>query len=112
MSHRYDSIHTHGTGCTLSSVIASALAIGHQQRSLIESGSGAARSIYIIDACCLAKAYVTAGVAQGVQVRKMCDLTSIEITTQLIHSIDCIAVRARTRCCSAHKISVDLPSLS
>jgi len=67
MSHRYDSIHTHGTGCTLSSVIASALAIGHQQRSLIESGSGAARSIYIIDACCLAKAYVTAGVAQGVQ---------------------------------------------
>ncbi len=63
----YDSVHTHGTGCTLSSVIASALAIGHQQRSLLESGSGAARSIYTIDACCLAKAYVTAGVARGVQ---------------------------------------------
>ena len=70
-SNRYDSIHTHGTGCTLSSVIASALAIGHQQRALVGddhgAGTGAARSIYMIDACVLAKAYVTAGVAQGVQ---------------------------------------------
>lgn len=70
-SNRYDSDNTHGTGCTLSSVIASALAIGHQQRALVGTesgvGTGAARSIYMIDACVLAKAYVTAGVAQGVQ---------------------------------------------
>jgi len=72
-STRFDSVHTHGTGCTLSSVIASALAIGHQQRSLVVgtassgTGTGAARSIYMIDACVLAKAYVTAGVARGVQ---------------------------------------------
>lgn len=65
---RFDSIHTHGTGCTLSSVIASALAIGHQQRSLSEGGTGANRAIYMIDACCLAKAYVTEGVRRGVQV--------------------------------------------
>ena len=70
-ANRYDSVHTHGTGCTLSSVIASALAIGHQQRALTAdesgAGTGAARSIYMIDACVLAKAYVTAGVARGVQ---------------------------------------------
>jgi thiamine-phosphate diphosphorylase len=71
---RYDSVHTHGTGCTLSSVIASALAIGHQQRSLVMvvgddiggTGAGAATSIYLTDACVLAKAYITAGVASGV----------------------------------------------
>lgn len=75
-SNRYDSIHTHGTGCTLSSVIASALAIGHQQRSLVAvgcesssmGGTGAARSIYMTDACVLAKAYITAGVARGVPI--------------------------------------------
>jgi len=79
-SKRYDCVHTHGTGCTLSSVIASALAIGHQQRSIgigseseggntgtrTGTGTGAARSIYTVDACVLAKAYVTAGVANGV----------------------------------------------
>ena len=52
----------------MSSVIASALAIGHQQRSLSEGGTGADRAIYMIDACCLAKAYVTEGVRRGVQV--------------------------------------------
>eukprot|EP00957_Ditylum_brightwellii_P198986 15167730-Ditylum_brightwellii.AAC.1 len=69
---RYDSVHTHGTGCTLSSAIASALALGHQQRSLLESGSsgtGATLAIREVDACCLAKAYVTAGIGQGRQVR-------------------------------------------
>lgn len=73
---RFDSIHTHGTGCTLSSVIASALALGHQQRSMSGSkhaasggeGTGATRAIHMIDACCLAKAYITEGVARGVQV--------------------------------------------
>jgi len=67
---RYDTIHTHGTGCTLSSVIASALALGHQQRSINgidEEGTGATRAIHMIDACCLAKAYVTEGVGRGVQ---------------------------------------------
>lgn len=68
-SERYDSPNTHGTGCTLSSAIASALAIGHQQRATgsAQSGTGAARAILPIDACCLAKAYVTAGIGRGVQ---------------------------------------------
>lgn len=69
---RFDSANTHGTGCTLSSAIAAALATGHQQRDIVSatSGSGAARAIYTIDACCLAKAYVTAGIARGVQLGK------------------------------------------
>ncbi len=53
-------------------MIASALALGHQQRSISEvdggGGTGATRAIYMIDACCLAKAYVTEGVGRGVQV--------------------------------------------
>lgn len=66
-SKRYDTENTHGTGCTLSSAIASALAIGHQQRSSQSSGTGAARSIYVIDACVLGKAYVTAGISRSSQ---------------------------------------------
>jgi hypothetical protein len=65
----YDSEHTHGTGCTLSSAIASALALGHQRRQLVESTGehmeGATSAIYPVDACCLAKAYVTAGIVHG-----------------------------------------------
>jgi hydroxymethylpyrimidine kinase/phosphomethylpyrimidine kinase/thiamine-phosphate diphosphorylase len=62
---RYDSEHTHGTGCTLSSAIASALALGHRERSFSDK-SGATSSILPIDACCLGKAYVTAGIGRGV----------------------------------------------
>jgi hydroxymethylpyrimidine kinase/phosphomethylpyrimidine kinase/thiamine-phosphate diphosphorylase len=64
-SPRYVTEHTHGTGCTLSSAIASALALGEQKRSLEEEGI--VQSLDAVDACCLAKAYVTAGIAQGVQ---------------------------------------------
>jgi len=64
----YDSANTHGTGCTLSSAIASALAIGHWQRQIAgNAGGGAAMAIRTIDACCIAKEYVTAGVARGMQ---------------------------------------------
>lgn len=67
-SPRYDTEHTHGTGCTLSSAMASALALGEQERGLVEGKrQGAISSIYAIDACCLAKAYVTAGIYDGVQ---------------------------------------------
>jgi len=66
-SVRYDTIHTHGTGCTLSSSIASALAIGHQYREQGNSESGANSAIYDVDACVLGKAYVTAGIDRGVQ---------------------------------------------
>mmetsp|Transcript_26839 Transcript_26839/g.40621 ORF Transcript_26839/g.40621 Transcript_26839/m.40621 type:complete len:592 (-) Transcript_26839:36-1811(-) len=64
---RYDSKHTHGTGCTLSSAIASALALGHQRSEVTEEQlkQGATRAIYPLDACCLAKAYVTAGIGRG-----------------------------------------------
>jgi hydroxymethylpyrimidine kinase/phosphomethylpyrimidine kinase len=76
-SARYNSEHTHGTGCTLSSAIASALALGEQARqrkrrsdSGVRSSSavvdgGATLATGLVDACCLAKAYVTAGIANG-----------------------------------------------
>ena len=58
------------------------MAIGHQQRSLVSKsfGTGAARAIQLIDACCLAKAYVTAGIGQGVQAScetELCMLDSV-----------------------------------
>jgi hydroxymethylpyrimidine kinase/phosphomethylpyrimidine kinase/thiamine-phosphate diphosphorylase len=65
---RYDSEHTHGTGCTLSSAIASALALGHQQRELSPGDTrvtGAMKAMQQADACCVAKAYVTAGIGKG-----------------------------------------------
>ena len=73
-SARYDTVHTHGTGCTLSSAIATAWAMGQQERQegAKENGKaqhlGALSSMHLADACCIAKAYVTAGIARGVQV--------------------------------------------
>jgi hydroxymethylpyrimidine kinase / phosphomethylpyrimidine kinase / thiamine-phosphate diphosphorylase len=74
-SPRYDTMHTHGTGCTLSSALASALAIGEDCRRRSWSGSssssakyscgGAFTSLKLVDAACLAKAYVTAGISQS-----------------------------------------------
>lgn len=71
-SDRCDTIHTHGTGCTLSSAIASALAMGHQQRELYKTSSssntnisGAMTAMDTLDACVLGKAYVTAGIDKG-----------------------------------------------
>ncbi len=65
---RYNSVHTHGTGCTLSSSLASALATGSVARDL--GGSGAARAIADVDACVLAKGYVNRGISIGVGVGK------------------------------------------
>jgi hydroxymethylpyrimidine kinase/phosphomethylpyrimidine kinase/thiamine-phosphate diphosphorylase len=67
---RWDSENTHGTGCTLSSSIASALALGEQKRQEPNNPEGATSAIDIVDACCLAKAYVAAGIQQGVQLGK------------------------------------------
>ena len=71
-SIRWDTENTHGTGCTLSSAIASALALGEENRDdddESKSGGrvGATSAIHIVDACCLAKAYVSAGIQRGVQ---------------------------------------------
>ena len=67
----YDSENTHGTGCTLSSATAAALALGeHKRRTAVKSQArsiGFLSSIKSVDACCLAKAYVTAGIARAVQ---------------------------------------------
>ena len=67
----YDSENTHGTGCTLSSATAAALALGeHERRTAVEPQArsiGSLSSIKSVDACCLAKAYVTAGIARAVQ---------------------------------------------
>jgi hydroxymethylpyrimidine kinase / phosphomethylpyrimidine kinase / thiamine-phosphate diphosphorylase len=69
-STRYDTQHTHGTGCTLSSCMASAMAVGLLARS--ERGMpglspvGARTAMDWVDATCLAKAYVTAGISRGV----------------------------------------------
>lgn len=83
-SNRYDTSDTHGTGCTLSSAIASALAIGHQQRSLSgnNAATGAGQAIKMIDACCLGKAYVTAGIGQGKQV-----MTNTRKPNRFIHGV-------------------------
>ena len=69
-SIRWDTPHTHGTGCTLSSAIASALALGEENRDESKSEHtqvGATSAIHIVDACCLAKAYVSSGIQRGVQ---------------------------------------------
>eukprot|EP00536_Pseudo-nitzschia_multiseries_P011706 jgi/Psemu1/320126/estExt_fgenesh1_pm.C_4120005 len=68
-SIRWDTPHTHGTGCTLSSAIASALALGEDNRDESKGSEsvGATSAIEIVDACCLAKAYVSAGIQRGVQ---------------------------------------------
>lgn len=67
---RINSTNTHGTGCTLSSSIAAALALGRQKctnsASTYNTGSSAIDDV--LDACCLAKAYVTAGIDSAVQV--------------------------------------------
>jgi len=64
-SPRYDTIHTHGTGCTLSSSLAAALARGEASRQQ-GAGGGAWTSLDLVDASCLAKAYVSAGIAMAV----------------------------------------------
>ena len=56
-SERYDTVHTHGTGCTLSSALATALALQSTSWPTV---------VDLVDAATLAKAYVTAGIAQGV----------------------------------------------
>jgi hydroxymethylpyrimidine kinase/phosphomethylpyrimidine kinase len=74
---RYETVNTHGTGCTLSSAIAAAWAMGQRERESCSSDDGddgldekvgALCSMHLIDACCIAKAYVNAGIARGVQV--------------------------------------------
>ena len=61
-SVRYDTIHTHGTGCTLSAALASAMAVGESARRGNVDG-GAYVAMNLVDATCLAKAYVTAGIS-------------------------------------------------
>eukprot|EP00977_Amphora_coffeiformis_P027589 scaffold34622_cov162-Amphora_coffeaeformis.AAC.7 len=56
-SLRYDTMHTHGTGCTLSSALATALALKSSQWPTVAD---------LVDATVLAKAYVTEGIAAGV----------------------------------------------
>ena len=68
-SSRYDSSHTHGTGCTLSSAIASLLGIGRVAREN-EDGRGAEKEIRPVDAAVVAKAYVTKGIGKGVGIGK------------------------------------------
>lgn len=68
-SKRHDTIHTHGTGCTLSSSMAAALALGESSRHEKDLG-GAFESMDLVDACCLAKAYVSHGIREGIQLGK------------------------------------------
>jgi hydroxymethylpyrimidine/phosphomethylpyrimidine kinase len=67
---RLNSTDTHGTGCTLSSSIAAALALGRQKctNSASTDNTGSSAIDDLLDACCLAKAYVTAGIDKAVQV--------------------------------------------
>ena len=67
----FNSVHTHGTGCTLSSSCAAALALGEAERLQKNADRvGAFSSLELVDACCLAKAYVAAGIQTGVQLGK------------------------------------------
>lgn len=70
---RHDTIHTHGTGCTLSSAIATGWAMGKKERATFAGSAaeniGALSSMHLVDACCIAKAYVNAGIECGRQVR-------------------------------------------
>lgn len=48
--------------------------MGQSERDDFSSGGkgekvGALGSMYLVDACCIAKAYVNAGISRGVQVR-------------------------------------------
>jgi len=67
---RLNSTNTHGTGCTLSSSIAAALALGRQKytSSASTDNTGSSAIDDLLNACCLAKAYVTAGIDNAVQV--------------------------------------------
>lgn len=65
--NRWNTDNTHGTGCTLSSALAAALAMGEHKRNDPSSKEGATSAIHLADACCLAKAYVSAGIQRGVQ---------------------------------------------
>ena len=72
---RYESLNTHGTGCTLSSAIASAWAMGQRERDAVSRSDGgenvgALCAMRLVDSCCIAKAYVNAGIARGVQLGK------------------------------------------
>lgn len=67
---RWITENTHGTGCTLSSAIASALALGEEKRTDLSSPEGATSTINVADACCLAKAYVSAGIQRSIQFGK------------------------------------------
>jgi hydroxymethylpyrimidine kinase/phosphomethylpyrimidine kinase/thiamine-phosphate diphosphorylase len=75
---RYDSERTHGTGCTLSSAIVlctcswSVSSSNCDTRcrriaSMKTTRDGATSAMQPIDACCLGKAYVAAGIARAVQ---------------------------------------------
>ncbi len=49
--------------------------MGQRERDNFSNGAkrekvGALGSMYLVDACCIAKAYVNAGIARGVQVRQ------------------------------------------
>ncbi len=54
----------------MSSSLAAALALGENERTNAKSPVGSFSSIQIVDACCLAKAYVSAGIQRGVQLGK------------------------------------------
>ena len=62
-SHRYSTDNTHGTGCTLSSAIAAALALG-----TAPSAPGCFKKMTPLDAAVLGKAYVTKGVSSSVRI--------------------------------------------
>lgn len=69
-SKRYPTIDTHGTGCTLSSSIASVLALGEHSRRHNNNINvdSCWNNIDLLSACCLAKAYISAGLESSIRI--------------------------------------------
>lgn len=57
-------------GCTLSSALATAFSLGENDRNQKEGQVGATSAIKLVDACVLAKAYVSNGIKNAVQLGK------------------------------------------
>ena len=115
-----------------SSSIAAAWAMGRREREISSIDDddddgrervGALRSMYLVDACCVAKAYVNAGVARGVQASMFHahSVQTFDIMDDWMYNLPCIhclfrlvvvsSARQGPWTCSSHRIPEFLQTL-